>query len=174
MIWVLLPIGVIVGISIIVMAVGSNLPKKHSVSRMAQFNRSQGVIWQVITDFVEQVSWRPDLRSVERLPTRNGREVWRETDKRGQALTLETVESEPPRRLVRRITDRTLAFGGSWTIELGEYGEVTSLTITEDGEVYNPFFRFVSRFIIGQTATIDEYLKALGGKFGIDVTITSV
>jgi hypothetical protein len=41
-----------------------------------------------------------------------------------------------------------------------------TLTITENGEVYNPLFRFVSRFIIGQTATMDGYIKALNAKLG--------
>jgi hypothetical protein len=35
------------------------------------------------------------------------------------------------------------------------------LTITEEGEIYNPVFRFVSRFVIGYTATIDGYLARL-------------
>ena len=59
-------------------------------------------------------------------------------------------------------------------MEIAEYGEVASLTITENGEIYNPVFRFVSRFITGQTSTIDEYLRALGRKLGVEVTITGV
>jgi len=39
--------------------------------------------------------------------------------------------------------------------------EGTLLTITEDDEVYNPIYRFVSRFIIGHTQTIDSYLNDL-------------
>ena len=45
--------------------------------------------------------------------------------------------------------------------------------ITEDGEVYNPVFRFMSRFIIGHAATLDQYLTALGKRLGVDVNITS-
>lgn len=40
------------------------------------------------------------------------------------------------------------------------------LTITENGEVHNPLFRFVSRFIMGYAATIDACLKALRAKLG--------
>ena len=173
LVWVIVAVVILVGLAGLVLAIGSRLPVEHSVSRAAHFNRSAAEIWGVITDFAGQVTWRPDIRSVERLPGRGRREVWRETDKRGQSLTMETVESVPQRRLVRRIVDRGLAFGGSWTMEIGEYGEVTSLTITEDGEVRSPFFRFVSRFIVGHSATIDGYLKALGKKLGVDVTIRS-
>lgn len=47
----------------------------------------------------------------------------------------------------------------------------TLVRITEDGEVYNPFFRFMSRFVLGQTATLDAYLKAMGKAVGEDVQI---
>ena len=36
----------------------------------------------------------------------------------------------------------------------------------------NSFLRFVSRVIVGQTAAIDGYLKALGEKLGAGVFIT--
>jgi uncharacterized protein YndB with AHSA1/START domain len=171
-IWVIAAIGMLVGASALVVAVGAMLPREHSVSRTAPLNRPPDVLWEAITDFAGQVSWREDLHHVERLPDMDGRQVWKETNKRGQALTMETVESVPPSRLVRRIADDNLPFGGSWTYEIGQYGEVAALTITENGEIYNPFFRFVSRFIIGHTATIDGYLMALSKKLGVEVSIT--
>ena len=174
MAWVLLAIAIVVGASGLVVLVGSLLPKAHVVSRMALFNRPPEEIWQVVIDYAGQTSWRSNLRSVERLPDRSGRQLWEETDSRGQSLMFETVESISPHRLVRRIANENLAFGGSWTYEIGLYGEVTSLTITEHGEVYNPVFRFVSRFIVGQTSTIDEYLRELGRKLGVEVSIRGV
>ena len=174
MIWVVMAIGIIIAASAVIAIVGSMLPQKHSISRMAHFNRKPAEIWEIITNYADQVSWRTDLRRVERLPDRRGRQIWQETDKRGQALEFETVESVAPRRLVRRIANENLRFGGSWTYAIGEFGEVTALTITEDGEVNNPILRFLSRFVIGQTASIDEYLRALGKKLGVDVTITGV
>ena len=85
--------------------------------------------------------------------------------KDGRAITYERVESVPPRRMVTRI-DPGLPFGGTWTYHLVPEAEGTALTITEDGEVYNPVFRFVSRFVMGHTATIDTYLKYLKIKLG--------
>jgi hypothetical protein len=43
--------------------------------------------------------------------------------------------------------------------------------ITENGEVYNPLFRFVSRYVIGHNRTIDAYLRALGQATGQEVRI---
>jgi hypothetical protein len=41
----------------------------------------------------------------------------------------------------------------------------TELTITENGEVYNPLFRFVSRFIMGHAATIEKYQRDVAAHF---------
>ena len=37
----------------------------------------------------------------------------------------------------------------------------TRVTITENGEIYNVFFRFMARFVFGYTATMDRVLDAL-------------
>lgn len=171
--YVLLIIVVAVVLVGIVVLIGALLPKSHVASRRAQFKQPPGMIWEAITDYAGAVAWRPELKAVDRLPDRDGRPVWREVDKHGQAMPLETIEATPPRRLVRRIADPDLPFGGSWTYEVGPVESGSRLTITEDGEVYNPIFRFASRFIFGHTATIDGYLKALGKKFGEEVTISS-
>lgn len=73
---------------------------------------------------------------------------------------FKVVEEAPPRRMVTRVIEG-LPYGGSWTIDLAPEGEATRVTITENGEVYNPLFRFLSRFVFGHTATMDAYLKDL-------------
>ena len=63
--------------------------------------------------------------------------------------------------MVTRIVDDDLPFGGTWTYRLAAAGEGTEVTITEDGEIYNPVFRVVSRFFIGYEATMTTYLDGL-------------
>lgn len=172
MIWLLAGLVVLAFLVALIGAIGAALPRSHSVTRRAQFNRSRGDVWKTITDYRRQVTWRDDVSYVERLPNRDGMEVWRETGRRRRTLVFETVESNPPRRLVRRIANEDLAFGGSWAFDVEEIGEVTVVTVTEEGEVYNPFLRFVSRVIVGQAAAIDGYLRALGEKLGADAFIT--
>jgi hypothetical protein len=67
------------------------------------------------------------------------------------------VEQHPPRRLVTAIVDKKLPYGGSWTYEFAPAAGGTTLTVVERGEVYNPVFRFVSRYVIGHTRTLDAY-----------------
>ncbi len=109
-------------------------------------------------------SWRPDVKRVERLPDRNGRPAWKESVS-GMDIPLETTESAPPRRLVLLIADPKLPFGGTWTYVIAPTPDGSTLTITEDGFVSNPVFRFMSRFVFGHYATIDTYLKNVAKKF---------
>jgi hypothetical protein len=69
-----------------------------------------------------------------------------------------------------RIASDDLPFGGTWTYEIAAADGGATLRITEDGLVKNAFFRFMSRFIFGHTATMEQYLKDLGKKFGEEVT----
>ena len=71
-------------------------------------------------------------------------------------MNYEVVDAIPGRRLVTKIADRNLPYGGSWTYEILADGSGSMLSITEAGEVYNPIFRFVSKFVMGHTATIDS------------------
>lgn len=52
-------------------------------------------------------------------------------------------------------------------LEIAAAGEGRSrLTITEHGEIYNPIFRTLARFVFGYTTTMDSCLAAIGRHFG--------
>jgi uncharacterized protein YndB with AHSA1/START domain len=168
--WVLLIGGILVGLVALVAAIGALLPRNHVATRAAKFKQSPQTIWDTITDIAAAPSWRPEVQSVEKLPDRNGHTVWAEVSKMGR-MTYEVTVSEPPSRLVTQIADENLPFGGNWTYEISEAEGGSLLTITENGEIYNPFFRFMARFIFGYHATLETYLKNLGKKFGEEITI---
>jgi uncharacterized protein YndB with AHSA1/START domain len=164
--WILLAAALLVALVGLATLVGGVLPKNHVVTRTARLRRPPEDVWSVIADFAAGPSWRRGLRAVERLPDRDGHAVWKKVDRRGQALPLEIVEEHPPRRMVARIADDSLPFGGTWTYEVAPASGGSMLTVTERGVVRNPLFRFVARFLIGHTATIDGYLEALSPRFG--------
>ena len=163
--WVLVGLGLIVGLILLLVAVGMFIPKAHVASRKARFNQPPDVVWEAITDVADQVSWRTGLAKVERLPDREGNAVWRETSKRTGPLTMMVITNEPPHRMINQIVDNK-SFGGSWTYELTPTDDGGELTITESGEIYNPIFRVFARFVFGYTATMETYLRQLGTKFG--------
>jgi Polyketide cyclase / dehydrase and lipid transport len=168
--WILWIFVVLSGILILITMIGYLLPKEHTVTRETRFHQPPKVLWKTITDIDDMPAWRQGLKSVKRLPDKNGLPAWVETLDSG-IIPLETVASQPPSKLVVRIADPKLPFGGTWTYEITPLSSGSNLLIREDGEIYNPLFRFLARFVFGYTATIDAYLKSVSKKFGEEVQV---
>jgi uncharacterized protein YndB with AHSA1/START domain len=151
---------------LIVAGIGYTLPVKHSATRERTYAAAPSAVFATITTPADFPKWRRGLKRVEQLPEENGKRMFREIGGDGE-IAFRIEESVSDRRLVLRIADKSLPFGGSWTYELTPAADGTTLRITEDGEVYNPLFRFMSRFVFGHHRTIENYLadleKGLGG-----------
>jgi len=168
--WALIAGAVLVGLIAVIVIIGALLPRDHVATMSARIVASPAAVWGTITTPAQFPSWRADVTSVELLPQTPTGPSWREHSRNG-AITMVVALAEPPHRLIGRIADKNLPFGGEWEYRVESDGAAGSVvTITERGSVYNPLFRFVSRFIMGHTATIDTYLRALGRKFGSEPT----
>ena len=145
----------------LVLMIGALFPRQHRAVREITLHRPAHEVYAVARDFGTAASWRPDLSRVDLLDEKH----FREHSKNG-TVTYEIVEDVPNAKIVTRIVERDLGYSGSWTYEFRPSGNDTRVRITEDGEVSNILFRFMSRFIFGHTGTIETYLAALGRKFG--------
>ena len=140
-----------------VFVVGWRLPVEHRAVREASISAPPESVFALIDRPAEYPRWRSDVKRVELLPAVDGHSQFREVGSNG-AILYRIEQSTPPSRLVTRIADPKLPFGGTWTYDVIPGGTSTTLRISENGEVYNPMFRFVSRYLIGETRTIDRYL----------------
>lgn len=170
--WTLIVVGLIVTLVLlvaVVAAIGAMLQKGHVAARHVRFTQPPERVFAIMSDFAQTHTWRKDVTRVEMLPAQDGHIMFRE---HGQDPVTYRVEAiEPPRRMVVRIADTNLPYGGAWIYDVTPTSDGGSeVTITERGEVYNPIFRFMSRFVMSQHATIDAYLGALGTKLGESVT----
>jgi hypothetical protein len=164
--WIVVAIAALIALVVVIIGIGALLPQNHSAMRSARFKKPPQVVWDVITG---PPDWRKDVRSFQQLSPRDGRRTWKEIDQHGGAVTYEALEETPPMRLVTRIADRNLPYGGTWIHEIApdpDDPEACVLTITEKGEIYNPVFRFMSRFVFSYSGTIDAFLKALDARLG--------
>jgi hypothetical protein len=150
---------------ILITVIGALLPRDHVATRIGRYRQPPEAIWKAITDVDAMPSWREGLKNVEHLPDHNGLPAHLEITSNGK-IPFETIEMTPPRKLVTRIADPKLPFGGTWTFEIAPETDGATLRITENGYVRNPFFRFMSRFVFRQTSTMETYLKSLAKKFG--------
>lgn len=156
----LVALGILLLVVVIVIAIGYTLPQNHTASRERMFRASPDRLFVEISNPAAYPEWRSGVRRVEMLPPLEGRVRFRESSSDGD-ITFVFESLEPGRRIVTRIADKSLPFGGSWTYELTPTAGGTLLRITENGEVYNPFFRFMSRFVFGYHSSIDKFLDDL-------------
>ncbi|HUR37771.1 MAG TPA: SRPBCC family protein [Terriglobales bacterium] len=165
--WVIIGIFALIGFVLAVLATGAMLPVRHTVTRSLTVQRPVAEVWQAITDYERDPSWRPEVTSVTRIGDRDGHPLWEEKYKNGDSMRIVTTLVDAPKRLERKIVDQS-AFGGVWVFELSASpdGKSTTVRLTENGEVYNPAFRIIGRFIIGNEATVEKYLTDLATKFG--------
>lgn len=155
----------VAGLALLAILVALFLPVKHSATVSRVVAGTPEEVWAVITDVEAFSSWRTDVDRAERLEPRGGWPAWREEGPSG-ALTFEMAGVEPPKRLVTSIVDEGLPFGGTWTYVLEPSGEGTLVTITEDGLIYSPLYRFVSRFFLGYEGTMVTYMDGLEARMG--------
>ena len=144
--------------------IGSRLPRGHSASGERLVHAAPETLWRTLTEVDAFPSWRPDVKRVQRLPDRNGKMTWVEEGRTGK-ITFVFDRLDPPRMIVSRIADSALPFGGTWTLTITPAAGGAMLQIREDGEIYNPLFRFMARFFFGYDRTVTGYLRALEKKF---------
>ena len=162
--YALIGLGVLVCLALAVVVMGALLPVEHHASRRATFAASAPTLFAVLTDVASYPQWRTGVERVEIISSDRLHRRFREVGAGGSIEYAMDVTPEST-RLVSTIVGGVRAFGGSWTFEVVQ-GDSTTLRIIEEGKIYNPVFRFVSRFIIGYHATIDRYLTDLGTRLG--------
>lgn len=175
--WLLIAAPVVVALVAAVVAIyviGLLLPRGHRATRSVRFAVPPEQVWGVIADYPGRAGWVPGLKSVERLPDRNGHAVWKDIreDEWGMPYEIEVLEA--PRRMVTRIADDALPFGGTWTWELSAEtiggGTHTRLRIIEDGEIKVPVFRYFAA-MGDMSSTMQTVMRALGTKLGQEAVI---
>jgi len=117
---------------VVIVVIGSLLPREHVASRSKRFARPPAVVYAAIRKLALQ---EPEMYAI--------------------------VEDVPNEKLVTRIVPKDLGYSGSWTYVITPADGGAMLQITENGEVSNPLFRFLSLFVFGHTATMDRYLESL-------------
>ncbi|MBI5432343.1 MAG: SRPBCC domain-containing protein [Planctomycetes bacterium] len=166
-VWLVLGLGALAALAWLV---GACLPRAHSATCAARFKASPQALFDTVTDLEGLAAWRKDLTAVERLAPVDGCTSWRERSKWGD-VTYVCEIAEPGARLVVRIANEDLPYGGAWTYRFEPEGDGARLSITEDGFVKPALFRLLSRFAFGHHATLRQYLAALAARHGEAIEI---
>ncbi len=152
------------GIFVVFYLVGLFVKKDYHVTKTIELPVAQAVVWQKISNWIETPTWRRDLIAIERLPDREGKPVYREKANYGP-VTYVIEELVPPGHMKTRVVDHD-KFTGTWIFELKPQGDGCLLTITSDGQIYNPIFRTMMRFVFGYGSSIKGYFEDLEETLG--------
>lgn len=163
--WLWIILGVVVGLPLVLVAIGSALPRDHVARMSIDLASPPDRIWALVSDVGGTARWRSDVKEVEVQPTSGNRVRFVEVSKHGR-VPFEIVSQEAPRRQVVRVVDEDQPFGGTWTWTLEGRGSGTRLVITEEGFVKNPVFRVLGKLFFSPSATIEAYLRALAKELG--------
>ena len=160
----------LVFVFLVLTGIGTSLPIDHHASCSAKYDKPPPILFALVEDDEASAHWRSDIARADLVSGRDATAVWRETDRHGYTVTYRTVAYADGRKLVRAIDFVPgMPFGGTWAyIFSGESGMLaiapvngSGLTIIEDGKIYNPFFRFLARYVFGYTQTMKTYLTDL-------------
>jgi hypothetical protein len=171
---VLYAMGGLVSVVAVMAVIGLFLRPDHLAARSATLPRPQAEVWATLIDVEALPRWRKDLERVELLPAVDGKRAFRERGEQGDIAYVVDEEVAPAGaaagRLVTRIADEALPFGGRWIVTVAPADGGSRVTVTEDGFVKNPLFRFLSRTVYSLTATQEQWLRNLGRHLGAEVT----
>lgn len=162
--------GVVVLLALGVTGYGMTLPAEHSFTRSIQLTQPPEKVYQLITNFAAQPTWRPDVGKLERLPDREGKETWRITDTHDISMTMSVAESAPPTRVLLHFTDDSGPANIKWEFIVSPISGGSLVTLRERGTMNNAFFRGLSKILFG-TKFADDFLKHLAAKYGQEAVI---
>jgi hypothetical protein len=157
--WLLIIVIAIVVLVALMYLIGYFMPVKHVARHSVVLNTTPEELWKILHDQAQYSKWRSDLKKVDVKDERH----WTEISSNGK-LDFESEIVRPNELFHSHIMNKDLPFGGSWTYELRSNGKGTELMITENGEVYNPLFRFMSKYIFGHETTLKKYGEDLTKK----------
>ena len=144
-----------------VLVMGWLTPRHHTAAVEATYRADAATIYAAINDVASGPAWRTGLEQVDVLSAPGEPLRWRETADWGTLIFVHET-NEPERRIVSRIVDEGQGFGGTWTFDIAPATNGTIVRITEHGEVSNPLYRFMSRFVLGYYHGLEIYLRDLG------------
>ncbi len=167
--WIVALVGSLIALVVLPMIVGMFLPKQHVAVSSVTLRQPPDSLWMVMFDLAGYSTWWPDVKSMAWREDDPAGGIWVQTDTQGRQLPLKIVQSDPPARLVIQIADERLPFRGNWSYVIEATALGSKVTVTEEGEIFNPVFRLIARVFLGHHGTIDRYLQALGSRFGEEV-----
>lgn len=158
--WILIVVVALVVIAALIYLLGSLLPVKHQSMIESDLSTDPDKLWKILTTPADYKNWRSGIKELEVTDERH----WSELNTHGDKVNYRADWIEVNSKLTTHILNTNLPYGGHWEFSITKTNGGSHLRITENGEVYNPIFRFMSKYAFGHDATLRTYMADLQKK----------
>ena len=152
----------IVAIIAIVLIIGLFLPKERTFTKTAVLNSDVTKVFNIVTDFKNQTTWRNDVKEIIVIDEN----TWTEVPKKGTEITFK-VKQKVENEIFEIEIIEPKNFNGYW---VGTFKTTkvngTAIEFKEVITISNPFFRTLSFLFVDLNKTMDLYLQNLKQKLG--------
>jgi hypothetical protein len=137
-------------------------PKERTFTKTAVLNSDVTKVFNIVTDFKNQTSWRNDVKEIIVIDNN----TWTEVPKKGTAITFK-VKQKVENEIFEIEIIEPKNFNGYW---VGTFKQTnknqTAIEFKEVITISNPFFRTLSYLFVDLDKTMDLYLQNLKQKLG--------
>jgi hypothetical protein len=159
--WIFISLGILIVLIAIVYLIGLLMNVKHEATIQREFKKiGMDEILSVITDYKGYANWRSGIKEL----TIDSVNHWTEKNSHGDKVSYRLEMGDEKGKLITRILNKDLAYGGFWEFTFTSIDDGCSIKIVENGEVYNPLFRFMAKYIFGHETTLKNYMNDLEEK----------
>lgn len=152
---------VLVGLVLVVLAVGAGMNAKHVARASRLYAAPPERVWTALLSIRQLPLDRSDLANIE--STERNR-VPASLEVLGSPIRIEAPTQRPPVQLVVKTVDPGLAYSGTWTIVLSPEDDMTRVTIVEDATIRSRALRFFVRTILGEDILLEGIFRAITRK----------
>lgn len=152
----------VVAIIAIVLIIGLLLPKERTFTKTAVLNSHVTKVFNLVTDFKNQTTWRSDVKEIIVIDEN----TWTEVPQKGAAITFKVRQKVENEIFEIEITEPK-NFNGYWVGTFKQTHEnQTAIEFKEVVTVSNPFFRIISYLFVDLDKTMGLYLQNLKQALG--------
>ncbi len=151
----------IVAIIAMVLVIGLFLPKERTFTKTAVLNSDVTKVFNLVTDFKNQTSWRNDVKDIVIIDDN----TWTEVPKKGTPITFK-IRQKIQNKLFEIEIIEPKSFNGYWVGSFKQTTAGTKVVFKEVAIIENPFIRVLSSLFVDLDNTMEIYMTNLKTKLG--------
>lgn len=148
---------------------GMSLPAEHQASGSLMIDAPVGDVFELENSPQGYPEWRENVEDVRHFQDHGeGVVTWTEVWRDGNQFEFTVIEYVKDERLKVKIDDANDYFEGAWTYEFKGDGDKTTVTVTENGAIPNPFIRAMYKLSADPATALTTHLDELETHFAND------